>query len=131
MIQIKSFPISKHEEASEFLKENGPRLAKDGIKFVGTTDPQIVVMYNEFEIGSDEDAKEDWTMELHGLRQQKFQYMQQLAEHSAYKEVFDPKEKDDKKKIDEHQSMIDSTTTMMKIHEAKIKVLENLLKEVS
>lgn len=130
MIQIKTFPIDKYAEASKFLKENGSRLPKDAIKFVGTVDPKIVIMYNDFEIGSDEDAKEGWTMELAGLNQQLKQYEQQLAEHTALSKMFDKNDKQEAKNIATHEEMVTTTTNMIRIQKSKIATVHSLIEKL-
>lgn len=130
MIQIKVFPLEKATEASKFLKDNNTKLPKEAIKFVGTVDPKIVIMYNEFEIGSDEDAHEGWIMELAGLNQQLKQYEQQLAEHEALAKIFDKNDKQEAKNIATHEEMATTTKNMIRVQKSKIATTQKIIKSL-
>lgn len=128
MLHFKFFKINDGEAPlNKWLEKNYNKviMSKEGpeIKVFGQSDPTISIMYDEAGQGTDEWRKQGLEIEIVGLKQKLFEYQQQLLENKELAKEFPA----DSKGRKEHEQSVVMTTSMIKIQERKIKVVQMLL----
>src|SRR5258708_10070543 len=126
MIQVISFKIDDWKKASEFCWSHYQQLAKDGLKFVGTTKPRIVIRYSDVIPGSDEETLQGLQFSLNSAKSMLIDYEQQLREHTAIQPTF----KTNEKGWDEAEVQIKSSKKMIELQKIKISVIEQMIEEI-